>query len=71
LVLHFSDFSIILYAIYKNQEISFTISVALLQQGPWKENFLCNVVLARLAGAGWPNSGEVRRGLDGEGEGDG
>jgi muramoyltetrapeptide carboxypeptidase LdcA involved in peptidoglycan recycling len=31
LVLHFSDFSVIFYAIYKNQGITFTIGVHLLQ----------------------------------------
>jgi hypothetical protein len=31
LVLHFSDFSVIFYVIYKNQEITFTIGVHLLQ----------------------------------------
>jgi hypothetical protein len=49
-VLHFSDFSVICYAIYKNQEITFTIGVHLLQQGPWKEISLCNVA----PGRGWP-----------------
>jgi hypothetical protein len=44
LVLHFSDFSVIFYAIYKNQQTHFTILVALLQGGPRKEMFLCNVV---------------------------
>jgi hypothetical protein len=34
----------IFYAIYKNQQIHFTILVALLQGGPRKERFLCNVV---------------------------
>jgi hypothetical protein len=59
LVLHFSDFSVIFYAIYKNQEITFTISVALLQQGPWKEIFLCNVV---LGAAGRRGLAKFRRG---------
>jgi hypothetical protein len=31
LVLNFSDFSVIFYAIYKNQEITLTIGVHLLQ----------------------------------------
>jgi hypothetical protein len=44
LILHLSDFSVILYAIYKNQQTHFTILVALLQGGPRKEKFLCNVV---------------------------
>jgi hypothetical protein len=36
LVLHISDFSVIFYAIYKNQQTHFTILVALLQGGPRK-----------------------------------
>jgi hypothetical protein len=48
--LHFSDFSVIFYAIYKSQEISLTIGVTLLRGGPWKEIFFCNVAL----GARWP-----------------
>jgi hypothetical protein len=42
LVSHFSDFSVIFYAIYKNQPLTFTIGVALLQGGPRKEKLLCN-----------------------------
>jgi hypothetical protein len=72
LVLHFSDFSVIFYAIYKKQGNSlyyFSCTFAAgtlertlaLQCGPW----------ARLAGAGEPNSGKVRRGLAGEGWGGG
>jgi hypothetical protein len=38
---------------------------------PGKKIFFAMWSWARLAGAGWPNSGEVRRGLAGEGEGDG
>jgi hypothetical protein len=34
LILHFSDFSMIFYAIYNNQQKHFTISVTLLQSGP-------------------------------------
>jgi hypothetical protein len=51
LVLHFSDFSVIFYAIYKNQQTHFTISVALLQGGPRK--YLCfrNVAPGRGAAA--------------------
>jgi hypothetical protein len=45
LVLHFSNFSLIFYEIYKNHEITFTIGVHLLQQGPWKEVLFSNVVL--------------------------
>jgi hypothetical protein len=44
LILHFSDFSVIFYVIYKNQEITFTIGVHLLQQGPWKDFGFRNVV---------------------------
>jgi hypothetical protein len=50
LVLHFYDLSVIFYAIYNNQEITFTIGVHLLQGGPWKECWLCNVA----PGRGWP-----------------
>jgi hypothetical protein len=50
LVLHFSDFSVIFYAIYKNQKTHFTILVALLQGGPWKDLGFCNVA----PGRGWP-----------------
>jgi hypothetical protein len=51
LVLHFFDFSVIFYAIYKNQEIPFTIGVHLLQQGPWKDFGFRNVVPGVSAGA--------------------
>jgi hypothetical protein len=34
LALHFSDFSVIFYAIYKNQENGNTIGVTLLQERP-------------------------------------
>jgi hypothetical protein len=58
LVLQFFDFSVIFYAIYKNQGTDFTISVALLQQGPWKELWPCNVA----PGRGWPaRVGKIRR----------
>jgi hypothetical protein len=40
---HFSDFSTIFYAIYKNQQTHFTILVALLQGGPRKDLCFCNV----------------------------
>jgi hypothetical protein len=45
-------FSAIFYAIYKNQQRHFTISVTNLQAGPRKEFLLCNVVL--VAGSGGP-----------------
>jgi hypothetical protein len=58
LVLRFSDFSVIFYTIYKKQGTHFTISVALLQQGPWKELWPCNVA----PGRGWPaRVGKIRR----------
>jgi hypothetical protein len=47
LVLHFSAFSVIFYAIYKNQEINLTIGVHLLRRGPCKELGVCNVVPGR------------------------
>jgi hypothetical protein len=58
LVLQFSDFSVIFYAIYKNLEIHFTIGVHLLQQGPWKDFGFRNVA----PGRGWPAQvGQFRR----------
>jgi hypothetical protein len=42
-VLHFSDFSMIFDAIYKNQQTHFTILVALLHGGPRKDLGFCNV----------------------------
>jgi hypothetical protein len=50
-VLHFSDLSVIFYAIYKNQQTHFTILVALLQGSPRK--YLCfrNVAPGRGAAA--------------------
>jgi hypothetical protein len=47
---HFTDFSVIFYAIYKKQENGNTIGVTLLQEGPWKVLLLCNVA----PGARWP-----------------
>jgi hypothetical protein len=52
LSLQFYDFSLIFYAIYNNQQQHFTISVTLLQEGPRKEDFLCNVALG--VGSGGP-----------------
>jgi hypothetical protein len=43
LVLHFSDVSVIFYAIYKNQENCNTIGDTLLQKHPRKDTLLCNV----------------------------
>jgi hypothetical protein len=64
--LHFSDFSVIFYAIYKNQEITFTIGVHLLQQGPWKDFGFCNVVPGR---GGRRGVAKFRRGSPGFGRG--
>jgi hypothetical protein len=54
----FFDFSMIFYAIYKNQPKGFTIWVDLLQQGPWKESESRNVVPGGRAAAVRPNSGQ-------------
>jgi hypothetical protein len=51
LVLHFSDVSLIFYAIYENQEFPFTIGVHLLQGSPRKFSLFCNVVPRGAAGA--------------------
>jgi hypothetical protein len=51
LVLHFSDFATIFYAIYKNQGNHFTIGVTLLQGSPQNESWFCNVVPRGAAGA--------------------
>jgi hypothetical protein len=53
LVLHFSDFSVIFYAIYKNQEITFTIGVHLFAAGTLERSF----VLQCGPGRGWPARG--------------
>jgi hypothetical protein len=49
---------VIFYAIYKNQENTFTIGDILLQGGPRKENFLCNVA---PGAAGRRGEGNFRR----------
>jgi hypothetical protein len=59
LALHFSDFPLIFYALYKNQEISLTIGVTLLQERPWKEWLLCNVALGAAGRRGLLDSGEL------------
>jgi hypothetical protein len=66
LVLHFSDFSVIFYAIYKNQQTHFTILVALLQGGPRKDLGFCNVAPGR-PGSGGP--AKFRRAAAGLGQG--
>jgi hypothetical protein len=71
LVLHFSDFSVSFYDIYKKQEINLTIGVHLLQRGPWKDFCVCDVAPGGAAGAApvkfrrarrrsWPGKGRGR-----------
>jgi hypothetical protein len=70
LVLHFSDFSVIFYAIYKKQEINLTIGVHLLQRGPWKDFCVCNVApRGAVAGAAGQIPAGSPRVLAGEGWG--
>jgi hypothetical protein len=65
-VLHFSYFSMIFYAIYKNQQTHFTILVALFQGGPQKDLGFCNVAPGR-PGSGGP--AKFRRSAAGLGQG--
>jgi hypothetical protein len=58
LALHFSEFSVIFYAIYKISQLTFPIGDALLQLGPWQELLLRNVAPGRGWPARLPNSGE-------------
>jgi hypothetical protein len=62
---------VIFYAIYKNQEIPFTIGVHLLQGSPRKFSLLCNVIPRGAAGAAPVKFRRARRrtwpGKDGEG----
>jgi hypothetical protein len=55
LVSHFSEFSVIFYAIYKVQKFGFTFGVTFLYFGPWKEWKGCNVALSWPAGAAGRN----------------
>jgi hypothetical protein len=66
MVLHFCDFSVIFYAIYKNQPKGFTIWVDLLQGGPREETSFCNVVLGT---AGRRGEAKFRRAAAGLGRG--
>jgi hypothetical protein len=63
---HFSDFSVIFYAIYKKQPNGFTIGVNLLQGGPRKDLGFCNVAPKR-PGSGGP--AKFRRAAAGLGQG--
>jgi hypothetical protein len=44
LVSQFSEFSVIFYTIYKNQQTALTIGVTLLRLKPWKDVDVRNVV---------------------------
>jgi hypothetical protein len=61
LVLHFSDLSTIFYAIYKKLGIHFTIGVNLLQGGPRKDPWLCNVVPGARAAVRFAGIRRARR----------
>jgi hypothetical protein len=63
LVLHFSYFSVIFYAIYKKQPNGFTIGVTLFQGGPRKNLLCCNVALGAAGRRGLSNSQRARRRL--------
>jgi hypothetical protein len=64
LVSHFSELSVIFYAIYKIQQICVTIGVTFLQIRPWKELNVCNVVPMAAGRRGLANSGEAGAALD-------
>jgi hypothetical protein len=66
LVLHIYDFSMIFYAIYKNQENYNTIGDTLLQKNPRKDTFLCNVAPGV---AGRRGEAKFRRAAAGLGQG--
>jgi hypothetical protein len=66
MVLHFSDFCMIFYAIYKNQENCNTIGDTLLQKNPRKDTFLCNVAPGV---AGRRGEAKFRRAAAGLGQG--
>jgi hypothetical protein len=59
LVSHLSEFSVIFYAIYKNQQNCCTIGVTFLQLRPWKDWNVCNVVPMAAGRRGLANSGEA------------
>jgi hypothetical protein len=59
LVSHFSDFSVILYTIYKNQQTALTIGLTFLQLRPWKDLNVRNVVPMAAGRRGFCNSGEA------------
>jgi hypothetical protein len=59
LVSQFSEFSVIFYAIYKNQQNCCTIGVTFLQLRPWKETDVRKVVPMAAGRRGLANSGEA------------
>jgi hypothetical protein len=71
LVLHFSDFSVIFYAIYKKQPKQFYYFIYQLQGGPRKELQIRNVVPGWTGRRDSPelshSSGGFGRGMGGEG----
>jgi hypothetical protein len=50
---HFSEFSVIFYAIYKVQQFGSTIGVTFSRKGPWKDLHGCNWVPMAAVGAGF------------------
>jgi hypothetical protein len=62
LVSHFSEFSVIFYTIYNNQQFTLTIEVYLLRKGPWKEWNACNVIPPAVGRRGVLDSGELAAG---------
>jgi hypothetical protein len=59
LVSQFFDFSVIFYAIYKNQQNCLTIGVTFLQIRPWKDLEVCNVAPGAAGRRGLRNSGKA------------
>jgi hypothetical protein len=58
-VSHFSDFSVIFYAIYNFQQTALTVGVTFLQLGPWKDLSVRNVAPMAAGRHGLANSGEA------------
>jgi hypothetical protein len=64
IVAHVSEFSVIFYAIYKNQQSAYTIGVTFLQFGPWKDLKVRNVVPPAAGRRGLADSAEAGAALD-------
>jgi hypothetical protein len=64
LVSQFSDFSVIFYIIYKNQQTALTVRVTLLRLGPWEELDVRNVALGAAGRRRLSNSCEAGAALD-------